>query len=106
MKVTYDKLVRDRIPDIIRQAGKRPTTRTADEVEYRTLLEAKLAEELAELRRPDADRQEELADILEVLLALAAAEGLSPGHLYARRHEKAEKRGKFEERIVLLEVEE
>jgi predicted house-cleaning noncanonical NTP pyrophosphatase (MazG superfamily) len=106
MKITYNKLVRDRIPEIIKEAGKRPTTRVADEAEYRALLEAKLEEELAELRQPDASRPEELADILEVVLALAEVEGLSPGHLYALRHKKAEERGKFEDRVVLVEVEE
>ena len=106
MKTTYNKLVRDRIPDIIREASKVPTTRIADEAEHRHLLEAKLEEELAELRQPGANRGEELADILEVVLALAKLEGLSPGHLYAQRHKKAEERGAFEKRIVLVEVEE
>jgi len=105
MKITYNKLVRDGIPEIIREAGKRPTTRIADETEYRQLLEAKLEEELAELRQPDADRSEELADILEVVLALAALEEMSPGHLYAARTRKAEDRGAFQDRLVLVEVE-
>ena len=106
MKTTYNKLVRDRIPDIIRDAGKIPSTHIADDVEYRPLLEAKLEEELTELCQPDANRAEELADILEIVLALAQMEGLSPGHLYALRYKKREERGGFEKRIVLEEVEE
>jgi len=106
MKITYNKLVRDRIPEIIKEAGKRPTTRIAAEAEYLQLLEAKIEEELAELREPGAKRTEELADILEIVLALAAAEGMSPGQLYALRHKKAEERGKFDDRVVLVEVEE
>jgi len=80
MRIRYDKLVRDRIPEIVRKAGKTPVTRVAGEDEMRSLLEAKLLEETDELRKsPPAKRGEELADILEVVHVLARLECLTPG---------------------------
>jgi len=104
MKTTYNKLVRDRIPEIILEDGKRPVTRTAGEAEYAALLEAKLQEELDELAAPGADRVQELADILEVVHALARVESISANELEAVRGKKAAERGGFDERIVLVEV--
>jgi predicted house-cleaning noncanonical NTP pyrophosphatase (MazG superfamily) len=104
MRIKYDKLVRDRIPDIIRQAGKTPTVRVADPTELTQLLEAKLKEETEELLAPTADRPKELADILEVLHALARQEDMSPDDLEDLRRRKAKDRGGFKEGIVLLEV--
>lgn len=106
MKKTHNKLVRDNIPDIIRQAGKTPTTRIASPEEYRYLLHAKLQEEFEELTTPGANRPDELADILEIIHALSALEGLSPNQINDLRTRKALKRGAFNQRIVLLEVEE
>jgi len=106
-RIRYDKLVRDRIPEIIRKAGKTPFTRVAGDDELCTLLESKLQEETDELRKsPPAKRAEELADVLEVVHALARLEDLGPGELEALRAEKATDRGGFDERLVLLEVEE
>jgi predicted house-cleaning noncanonical NTP pyrophosphatase (MazG superfamily) len=106
MKKTYNKLVRDRIPDIIRQVGKAPSTRVASPGELRALLDAKLDEELAELRHPSANRPDELADIMEVVHALGRLEGLAPEALELIRKKKADERGGFRDGIVLLEVEE
>ena len=98
----FDKLVRDRIPDIIRENGGTPVCRTLSEEEYVSRLEEKLGEELAEyLESRDA---EELADLLEVILALAASQGVSPQDLERIRREKAEKRGGFFERTLLIRV--
>ena len=100
----YNKLVRDKIPQIIKDSGKTAVTRVADEAEYLQYLRAKLQEETAEyLQSGDA---EELADILEVVLALAKAGGCSEQKLYALRKDKADKRGGFDEKILLLQVKE
>jgi predicted house-cleaning noncanonical NTP pyrophosphatase (MazG superfamily) len=95
------KLVRDKIPQIIRAQGGEPILRIADAGEYRELLWAKLAEEVGELAAADdAHAPEELADVLEVVLALAAELGVDAGQLELLRAAKAVERGGFAKRIV------
>ncbi|TCM51805.1 nucleoside triphosphate pyrophosphohydrolase [Kribbella sp. VKM Ac-2568] len=95
------KLVRDLIPDIIRAKGEEPITYRADAAEYRRRLRDKLAEEVDEfLTADDEDAPEELADVLEVVYALAANLGVSRDQLEKIRQEKAAARGGFAERIV------
>lgn len=103
----YDKLVRDRIPDIIKDAGKRLTTSVLEESEYLAQLDRKLEEELAEyLASKDVPSQiEELADILEVVYAVAEAKGITVEELEAIRYKKAEKKGAFKGRVLLKWVE-
>ena len=98
------KLVRDRIPEIIRSQGKRCTTRILSQEEYLQSLHEKLDEELAEFHKDE--NLEELADLLEVLLATAQALGHTPEALEQLRQQKAAARGGFREKILLLETEE
>ena len=100
----YDKLVRDEIPAIIEADGERPRTHVADEDEFDDRLAAKLAEEAAEYRESRDPR--ELADVLEVVHAIRERHGLTTEELEERRSEKAERRGRFDDRIVLERVEE
>lgn len=93
------KLVRDNIPDIIRAEGLDPIIHVADDQEYATQLRAKLTEEVDEFLTSDDDL-EELADILEVLHALAEHIGSSPAELEKLRAAKAEQRGGFAKRII------
>ncbi len=95
------KLIRDKVPQLIRARGGEPIVRTANAAEYRELLRAKLTEEVGEvLAADDADAPEELADVLEVVLALAADLGLNASQLEELRMAKAAKRGDFANRIV------
>ena len=95
----FHKLVRDNIPEIIRANGEEPVTHILTADEYLPALIAKLKEETAEF---EADHSvEELADIAEVLRALANAIGQSPDVVEQARKEKATKRGGFEQRIFL-----
>lgn len=103
-KTIYHKLVRDRIPEIIEASGKRCETEVLSGTAYLQMLDAKLDEELAEYHRDQT--LEELADLMEVLYACAAARGYSPEELERARAEKAEKRGGFEKGLLLLEVSE
>ena len=98
----YDKLVRDRIPEIIEASGKRCTCSTLSEEEYLAKLDEKLNEELAEYQ--DSKSMEELADLPEVIRAVAAARGSSFEEVDAIRRDKAAKRGGFEKKILLTEV--
>ena len=103
MKV-YNKLVRDKIPEIIEADGKVCRTHILSNEEYIVALEAKLNEEVAEYQ---ADKNlEEMADVLEVLHASCVARGYSLAELEAMSANKAEKRGGFKEKIFLEYVEE
>jgi predicted house-cleaning noncanonical NTP pyrophosphatase (MazG superfamily) len=103
----YNKLVRDRIPEIIESTGKKFTTRILSNEEYITELKTKSFEELQEYveTKNNEDAIEELADLLEIIYALAEYHGSSIGNVEAVRKEKAEKRGGFKEKIFLIEVE-
>lgn len=95
------KLVRDRIPLIIREGGAEPVTYTAGPEEYRGRLRDKLGEEVAEFLAADEESApEELADVLEVLHALAADLGVDADRLETIRQAKATARGAFADRIV------
>lgn len=103
MKV-YNKLVRDKIPEIIEADDKVCKTHVLPDDEYIAALEAKLNEEVAEYQ---VDKNlEEMADVLEVLHAICVARGYSLAELEAMRANKAEKRGGFKEKIFLEYVEE
>jgi predicted house-cleaning noncanonical NTP pyrophosphatase (MazG superfamily) len=98
----YDKLVRDKIPEIIERKGEKALFHIADEAEYRSQLERKLKEETAEFLKDK--NAEELADILEVVYALAATLNVSLEELERLRLKKAQERGDFKKRIILEET--
>ena len=100
--IQYNKLVRDRIPEIISAAGKTCTTEILSDADYLRMLDAKLDEELAEYHKDQ--NIEELADLLEVLRAAAIARGYTLDELERVRAAKVEKRGGFEKKILLKEV--
>ncbi len=98
--IHYNKLVRDKIPEIIRAQGEEPVVRAMDDAEYIAALEAKLTEECGEYL--ESKQSEELADILEVIYALAKARGCIAEELteiYRRKHAE---RGGFERKIFLI----
>jgi predicted house-cleaning noncanonical NTP pyrophosphatase (MazG superfamily) len=102
MRVTYDKLIRDRIPEIIMANGDRAVTRVLDAEEYRTALLAKLVEEAQEARNAAADElPDELADVLEVLLALLSTLPLTWQQVEDLAAAKRAERGGFQGRIFL-----
>ena len=101
-KISYNKLVRDKIPEIIEACGKTCRTEILSEDDYAAMLEAKLDEELAEYHKDNCI--EELADLLEVIRACAVAGGHTIEELESVRAQKAQKRGGFEKRILLKEV--
>ena len=101
--MTYNKLVRDRIPEIIKSKGGTCTTRILSDEEYAQKLDQKLGEELAEYL--DSHNPEELADLLEVIYACAALQSLAPADLERIRAAKAEARGGFKDKILLIESE-
>ncbi|MDY4603663.1 nucleoside triphosphate pyrophosphohydrolase [Clostridium tertium] len=101
MKI-YNKLVRDRIPEIITADDKTCEIEIVSGIKKQELLEKKLLEEVNEYL--EDKNLEELADIMEVLFGLANELGYSEEDLIKKRNEKLEKRGGFKERIVLKVV--
>ena len=99
---TYNKLVRDLIPDIIDREGNECRTRILSDDEYLKMLDAKLDEELLEYHQDQ--NIEELADLLELIQAAAIARGYTLEELETVRAEKAKKRGGFEKKIFLIDV--
>ncbi|WP_028612297.1 nucleoside triphosphate pyrophosphohydrolase [Paenibacillus harenae] len=104
---TYYKLIRDRIPEIISKQGLSMSTRILESDEYLSELRTKLQEETNEFleAKPGSEAVEELADMLEVIYALAEASGVTVQELEQIRAKKADKRGGFKERIYLIVVE-
>lgn len=100
----YNKLVRDKIPEIISSTGKTPHYHVLNETEYLIELDRKLNEECSEYQ---ADKSiEELADMLEVMYAICEARGYSAAELERCQKSKANSRGKFSKRIYLESVDE
>ena len=105
MRVAYNKLVRDQIPDIIAAAGSQPSTRILDHVSYRGALRSKLLEEAQEAEAaPDEQLASELANVLEVLRALATAYGITWEDIKVQAEHKRAERGGFDRRIFLEHV--
>lgn len=95
----HNKLVRDKIPEIIESTGKTCVTHILTKEEYIVALEKKLNEEVAEYQKDK--NLEEMADILEVLQALCIARGYRLDELEAMREKKAKERGGFKDKIFL-----
>lgn len=101
-KKVYNKLVRDRIPEIIEKQGNSCKVQTLNDTKYLQKLHEKLAEELDEYLV--SGQLEELADLLEVMIATARARGCSWEQVCRIREEKYAQRGGFEKKILLQEV--
>ena len=105
MERIYNKLVRDNIPNIIKSKGETPVTRILSEDEYKNELEKKLYEEYKEvIEASGSDRIEELADMLEIINALAKIESKTLDNVILAAEQKNEKRGAFNEKIFLEKV--
>ena len=105
MEQIYNKLVRDKIPEIIKSNGEKPITRVLTDEEYKVELEKKLNEEYQEvLNATGKDRIEELADMLEIINFLAKLENATLDEVIAIANVKSLKRGAFNDKIFLEKV--
>jgi predicted house-cleaning noncanonical NTP pyrophosphatase (MazG superfamily) len=100
----YKKLVRDKIPDIIKASGSTPITRILSDEEYLEALRNKLVEEASEAR--DNPVIEELADIKEVIMTISKVKGYTAEEIEQARLAKSKKRGGFDKRIFLVSTDE
>ena len=98
----YNKLVRDKIPEIIENDGKHCIYEILDDNTYKQMLDEKLNEELKEYQ--DSKSLEELADLLEVIHAVVKSKGCTFEQIESIRKIKAEQRGSFDKKILLKEV--
>jgi len=98
----YNKLIRDKIPQIIEQSGKQAIIEKVSGKEYLDLLNAKLGEELQEYL--DSQSVEELADLVEVVYAILDHKEVSRLEFECIRKQKVEKRGAFQDKLLLKEV--
>ena len=106
MEQVYDKLVRDKIPEIIEANGEKPVTRVLDDAEYWEYLLKKDQEELEEVREATSilERKKELADKLELIRAMAIYNGFSLDDILEEANQKEQKNGGFSKRILLEKV--
>ncbi len=107
-KKIYNKLVRDKIPEIIINSGKKPTyTRIESDINFYRALRLKLNEEVRELldANTSLDILEEVADIQEVLFAILKLEGYTLDDLKDVFLKKKAERGSFNNRLFLLDIE-
>ncbi|WFD12185.1 nucleoside triphosphate pyrophosphohydrolase [Tepidibacter hydrothermalis] len=99
---TYDKIVRDKIPQIIDNAGKKFDIHIVSDDEAISYLDTKLDEEVKEFH--EDNNLEELADVMEILFSLAKKMGYSEDDLLNKRLEKKESNGGFDKNIILTKV--
>jgi len=98
----YNKLIRDKIPQIIEQSGKQAVIEDVSGAEYLELLNAKLGEELQEYL--ESECTEELADLVEVVYAILDYKSVSLQEFELIRKQKVTDRGAFIKRLLLKEV--
>ena len=99
--VIYNKAIRDKIPEIIKESGKNCNVKKLNNSEFLIQLEKKLVEELAEYQ--ESKNVEELADILEVIYRISELKGVVSDELDKIRQKKAEQRGKFDDNLFLVD---
>ena len=99
----YNKVVRDKIPEIIEESGKKYNLKQIDDASFLVEIEKKLIEEVNEYS--ESKDIEELADILEVIYRISELRGVNSDELDEIRKEKAEKRGKFDDNLFLIDAE-
>ena len=104
MKYVYNKLVRDKIPEAIEKTeGRTANYKILNDKEYLQELDRKLFEEAHEF--VEEHSVEELADLMEVISAIMNARGLSLEEVEVARKAKSNKKGKFDDKIYLIDVE-
>lgn len=100
--IQYNKLIRDKIPQIIESSGKKAIVERLNDEKYIDNLNSKLGEELQEYL--ESNNIEELADLVEVIYAILDYKSVTLEQFDKIRIDKVDKRGAFKERLLLKEV--
>ncbi|MGI6727939.1 MAG: hypothetical protein ACOX4P_05205 [Anaerovoracaceae bacterium] len=103
MKRTYNKLIRDKIPELIEKSGRKYTSRVLNDQEYHEALIDKIIEEIGEYR--ETGNEEEIADIYEALDCLVRFKNYEPMRIDYLKLIRRETTGSFNDRIFLIDVE-
>lgn len=98
----YNKAIRDKIPEIIRNSGNQCEIKNVDDDEFLIALERKLHEELAEYE--ESKSVEELIDLIEVVYRIAELKGVSQDKIELLRKQKNEERGGFLNNLYLIKT--
>ena len=101
--IKYNKAIRDKIPEIIAESGKKSNIKQLDDTSFLAELEKKLIEEVNEYS--ESKDVEELADLLEVIYRISELRGVNSDELDKIRRDKVEKRGKFSSNLFLIDSE-
>ena len=99
----YNKVVRDKIPEIIAKSGKKYNLKQIDDASFLVEIEKKLIEEVNEYS--ESKDIEELADLLEVIYRISELRGVNSDELDEIRKDKAKKRGIFANNLFLIDAE-
>ena len=101
---TFDKAIRDKIPEIIQKDGHSCNIQTLSDEKFLVQLEKKLSEEVTEYQNDK--NPEELADILEVIYRIIQLQGISKQELEQIRIKKLQERGGFDKNLFLMDTSE
>ena len=101
--IKYNKVIRDKIPEIIADSGKKYNLKQLDDASFLAEIEKKLIEEVNEYA--ENKDVEELADLLEVIYRISELRGVNPDELDRIRQDKGQKRGKFASNLFLIDAE-
>ncbi len=105
--IKYNKLIRDRILEIIKTDGEKPYSRVLNKNEYLKEIKKKIAEEAKELVKAEGKKEiiNEIVDIQELIDVIISELGLTKSQIKKKQKIKNKKRGGFKKRLFLIKTE-
>jgi len=105
---TYNKLIRDKIPEIIKKDNAVPKISELNDKEFKIALKEKLVEEAKELLEAKTDEEilNELSDVLQLIESIALNNNQSIAQVEKQKEKKKQERGGFDKKLFLEYVDE